>query len=275
MLGAPRTEARRTEMYVERGPEARHRSRQTWVHFVGRVVELVYTYALGAYAAMHESSSLSSSTKIFEMVMKKKFILFDFDGVIVDSFSVAFKVQKLICPHMTEDVYRKRFEGNINDWETPINVHSEGCRHDIDFFKEYVPLMEKDVQIFPGMSEIITELEKEYSLIVISSTITSPIQAFLERHNLAESFLQIMGNDVHKSKVEKIKMVFEKYNITSKDCVFITDTLGDMREAEKVQVKSIAVTWGFHELDTLRRGMPIAIVQSPKEIIDAVSGLFR
>lgn len=36
--------------------------------FPGRVVELVYTYALGAYAVMHESSSLSSPTKFFRYV---------------------------------------------------------------------------------------------------------------------------------------------------------------------------------------------------------------
>ena len=48
--------------------------------------------------------------------MKTRYILFDFDGVIADSYAPAFEVQKMICPHLTEEVYRKRFEGNINDW---------------------------------------------------------------------------------------------------------------------------------------------------------------
>jgi len=160
--------------------------------------------------------------------MKKSFILFDFDGVIADSFQLAFEVQKMVCPHLTEDIYRKRLEGNINDWENPINIHTKECRHDIDFFTEYIPRMKNEVQIVPEMKEIITELEKNYTLIVVSSTITSPIQEFLEKHDLASHFTQIMGNDIHKSKVEKIKMVFEKHDISSNNCVFITDTLGDM-----------------------------------------------
>lgn len=47
--------------------------------------------------------------------MKKPFILFDFDGVIADSFKLSFEIAKMICPHITEDIYQKRFEGNIND----------------------------------------------------------------------------------------------------------------------------------------------------------------
>ncbi|MBU1557930.1 HAD hydrolase-like protein [Patescibacteria group bacterium] len=142
----------------------------------------------------------------------KKYILFDFDGVIVDSFQVAFGVTKKICPHLTENQYKKRFEGNINDWEEPVNLHTKECRHDIDFFGEYIPLLKKEAQIVPGIKKVILELEKKYELVVISSTITSPILDFLESSNLVSHFNWVMGNDVHKSKVEKMKMVFSKYN---------------------------------------------------------------
>lgn len=207
--------------------------------------------------------------------MKKPFILFDFDGVIADSFQPAFEVSKIICPGLTEDIYREGFEGNINDWEKSANIHTEECRHDIDFFTEYIPRMKKEVRIVPGIREAITELEKNHTLIVISSTITSPIREFLEDHGLPNYFTQIMGNDVHKSKVEKIKMVFENYNIGSDDCVFITDTLGDMREASRKDVGAIGVTWGFHESERLLRGKPFRLVEKPNDLLSAVSDYFK
>lgn len=207
--------------------------------------------------------------------MKKKFILFDFDGVITDSFRPAFEIQKMICPHLTEDIYRKRFEGNINDWEEPINVHTEACRHDIDFFAEYIPRMKNEVQIVHGMKDVLIELEKNYIMVVISSTITSPIQEFLKEHNLANHFTQIMGNDVHKSKIEKIKMVFKKYGAEAKDCVFITDTLGDMREAEKMNVGVIGITWGFQTSETLLKGKPFRLVKKPNDLLTTVSDYFK
>ncbi|MDD5290267.1 MAG: HAD hydrolase-like protein [Patescibacteria group bacterium] len=207
--------------------------------------------------------------------MRKRFVLFDFDGVIMNSFQVAFEVNKMICPFLDENTYRKLFEGNINDWEDPTNGHAKECRRDIDFFTEYIPRMKKEVQIVSGIKEVITELEKDYILIIISSTITSPIQEFLKERGLAKHFTQILGNDVHKSKIEKIRMVFEKYNIGPNDCVFITDTLGDVREASQVGVKSIGVTWGFHKSETLLLGEPFRLVEKPSDLLMAVSDYFK
>lgn len=112
-------------------------------------------------------------------------------------------------------------------------------------------------------------------MVVISSTITSPIREFLEGHDLANHFAQIMGNDVHKSKVEKIKMVFEKYSVEANDCVFITDTLGDMREAEKMSVGTIGITWGFHTPETLQHGKPFRLVEKPSDLLVAVADYFK
>lgn len=208
--------------------------------------------------------------------MPKKFVLFDFDGVIADSFRLAFEIQKRICPHLSEGEYRRRFEGNINDWEDPVDVHTSECSSDsdVDFYAEYIPRMKNEVRIVPGMKEVIVELEKDYTLVVISSTITSPIQEFLGSHDLASHFAWIMGNDVHQSKVEKIRMVFSKFGIAAKECIFITDTLGDMREAEKMGVGSVGVTWGFHGPDTLAQGNPFRLVETPIQLLPAVRNYF-
>jgi len=205
--------------------------------------------------------------------MKDRFILFDFDGVIVDSFAPAFEVNKKMCPVMTEADYRRRFEGNINNWMEIEIKHDERCRHDLDFFTEYIPKM-KDIVTFEEMSEIVKDLAKSYNLIIISSTLTLLIDELLKRNNLSEYFMEIMGNDIHTSKIEKIKMVFSKYNIGSKDCVFITDTLGDIREASHSGVGAIAVSWGFNTKETLSKGNPYKIVEKPEELTSAISSYF-
>jgi len=57
--------------------------------------------------------------------MNDKYILFDFDGVIVDSWAPAFEVNKLMCPNITEAEYKKAFYGNIKDWDKSGIVHTE------------------------------------------------------------------------------------------------------------------------------------------------------
>ncbi len=205
----------------------------------------------------------------------KNFILFDFDGVIADTFEPAFEVMKMMCPKITTEDYRARFEGNINETFDQGNYHSSDCCHNIDFFGEYIPRFKERGKVFDGMTEAIKKLSENYSLIIVSSTITSPIQEFLTKNSLSPYFVEVMGNDVHKSKMEKIKMIFSKYNVTAENCIFITDTLGDMLEAEKTSMAAIGVTWGFNGEERLARGKPFMIVNKPEELVAAVADFYK
>src|ERR1700690_4067272 len=120
------------------------------------------------------------------------------------------------------------------------------------------------------MGEVVKTLSETYALSIISSTYTSLINELLEHYGLTLYFKDVLGGDVHQSKVEKIRMIFEKYQITSGDCIFVTDTLGDMREAKKHGVGAIGVSWGWHTHATLEKGIPFRIVDAPAELPDAV-----
>ena len=160
------------------------------------------------------------------------FVLFDFDGVIADSFQAAFEVNKLIRPSITEDSYRKRFLGNINESDDEDNVLIDR-RPQIDFFTELKPRLMKSA-IFAGMEDAVSAIATTNTLIIISSTTTELISAYLEMRGMRHLFNEILGNEVHTDKTEKIKMVFERYGVTAEQCVFVTDTVGDIREAAKI-----------------------------------------
>ncbi len=205
--------------------------------------------------------------------MRRKFILFDFDGVIADSFDLAYEVSRIKCPHLSRDDYRRRFDGNINETETLL-THTTTCRLDIDFATEYAKKVQS-VRPFHGMPEIIEALAREHTLIVISSTTTDVIWMLLDTYGLSSCFAQVMGNDLHKSKVKKIRMVFDTYGSDIADYVFVTDSLGDIREAREAGLDAIAVTWGFHNRETLLRGKPFRLLDQPKDLHEAVVEYFR
>lgn len=205
--------------------------------------------------------------------MNTTFVLFDFDGVIVDSYAPAFEVHKMKCPHVTEADFERRFEGNINEYDIQAEQHTPECRLDLDFFEHYLPKMDR-ITLVPGMDHVIAKLARDHSLVIISSTLTLPIRSMLERFGIAQYFRDILGNDTHHSKVEKMRMVFDTYGVSPASCVFITDTLGDLREATHAGVGSIGVTWGFHTEETLHTGAPFTIIRNPAEMISAVEAYF-
>jgi len=210
------------------------------------------------------------------MRQKRKIILFDFDGVIADSFDIAFEVNKIIDPKIvSEKDYRKLFDGNIVEWAIKSTPKEELERLDREFWKRYIPQMKK-VKIFTGMKKVIAELAKTYTLLIISSTIISPIRDFLKRNNIYSYFDNIVGsNFIDANKTERMKMVFKKYGVGLKDCLFITDTLGDIKEAGSLSVQSVGVNWGFQEKENLLKGKPFSIAEKPEELLDIVADYFK
>jgi phosphoglycolate phosphatase len=85
----------------------------------------------------------------------------------------------------------------------------------------------------------------------------------------------VLGYDFHTSKVVKINYLLDKYKISPENSVFITDTLGDVREANECNVKSIGVTWGLHKEDTLKMGNPEKIIENPIDLFDAIEEILK
>lgn len=201
--------------------------------------------------------------KLNSMHSPQRVILFDFDGVIVPTFDVGFQIARMRQPDVTETEYRQRFEGNINDPIKQVTGASSSTLARVDFWSLYTPkLLEREP--IQGMKGLVSDLAEHYSLAIVSSTTSSAIQTFLEKKQMSNYFFAILGNDVSTSKIEKITRVIQERKISSSQCLFVTDTLGDLREAEAVAVSAIGVTWGFHDQATLEKGKTIAIVDTPE-----------
>ncbi|WKZ23867.1 MAG: HAD hydrolase-like protein [Candidatus Dojkabacteria bacterium] len=93
----------------------------------------------------------------------------------------------------------------------------------------------------------------------------------MEKYNLRHYFGNILGVDVEKSKVIKLQSVQKLHH--NREMYFITDTLGDIREAEKVGIEAIAVTWGYHDKAMLEQGNPRAVVNSIEELAETVTAI--
>lgn len=196
--------------------------------------------------------------------MTNKVIFWDFDGVIADTFEQCFAISRLAHPDITEEEYRQWFEGNINKAK-----HRTEPVREIDFFAEFEKTI-FDAPLTEGIADVIQELSKEYANVIISSTISHLIDRYLTQNGLRQHFAEIMGNDVAHSKVEKFKLAFQNHNTAATHSLFVTDTLGDILEANEVKLPAIGVSWGFQTRETLEKGNPRFIIANPQELISKV-----
>lgn len=183
----------------------------------------------------------------------------------MDSKEAVVSVYHEADPTFTMTVYGNRFKDNVNKPSMPLTRDA--------FFAKYKSLA-PNLPIINGMSEVIIELAKNYILAINSSGHAELINQFLEKHHIKQYFTDVLGFDTVTSKVEKLNTLIEKHGITTNQCVMITDTLGDLREAAEAKIKTIAVTWGLHDISILQEGNPNFLAYTPLELPELVANSF-
>ncbi len=107
----------------------------------------------------------------------KRIILFDFDGVIVDTFEMAFAFHPQMGIKMSRRGYRDIFMGNIyHHFSSALTNHDPDVHHK-KWFDLYTAAV-VDVLPIAGMSDVIKKLAKEYTLAIVSSSETYSINAY-------------------------------------------------------------------------------------------------
>jgi phosphoglycolate phosphatase len=203
-----------------------------------------------------------------------KVFLFDFDGVITDTLPIAVEVYNQMMekyavsfrftPQSFADLFLDNFHKGLSE-----AIPDSAVREKI--LKEKNAEYERrkdDFRIFDGVKEMLFDLSKVGKMIIISSNGTNFIKALLQSRGI-DSFDEVLGGDIEKSKVKKINWQKEKYL----DAViyYIGDTTGDVRESKETNIKAVAVTWGFHSREVLEKEHPDYLFDTPKELINILT----
>lgn len=181
--------------------------------------------------------------------MTKKVIVFDMDGVIFDSGEIAQKHIQNKYPSLTEEMHKEILMHNFYDGlakikhlKRPMSKEEEEA-----LGLEYIE-KKKQAPLYDGVLEFLEDLHKDgFILALNTSSMERNCIPLLEKDGVRNFFDFLGTKEVSRSKVEKFKIIREKYNITNEEMLFITDTLGDIREADEAGVPTVAVTWGVHD----------------------------
>jgi len=203
--------------------------------------------------------------------MAGRLFLFDFDGVIVDSYGIYREMSKLTfdalgMSHLgEEEAYLDLFEDNFYD---SLEKRGVNLKEFAQIARTIVPRFEgQPVALFEELKPVVEELARTDTLVIISSNSRRFITQALSGEGYHRFFEDILGSDFMLSKVHKIDHALKTRGVGREHAYFIGDTAGDMREARRAQVKAIAVTWGWHSAERLMKASPDYIIHSPRELL--------
>lgn len=196
-------------------------------------------------------------------------LIFDYDGVIVDSLDVFMENFIVACKRQgfeniaSKKEFLKLFENNMYE-----SMFAEGMTKDqilkiVYYMRDALIENQDKIKIFKSIPEILEKLSEDNILVIVTSNETKVVEKFLSSRYL-DFFREIYGSDKAASKIEKIKIIKEKY--PGSNYFYIGDTRGDILEGRKAGVKTVAVSWGWHEKRRLEGTNPDFIIDNPKEL---------
>ena len=208
----------------------------------------------------------------------KKVIVFDLDGVLLDSVSLMFSFSREKIPTITDDEIKNLHKGNIYEEDSKLNLPKiEETEEEREKRWGAYNKRKLAIPLYPGVKELVGELAKKYILAINTSAWDASTLPLLEKNGIKDSFSFIATSNINMNKVEKFKIIAEKFNKNPSELLFITDTLGDVIDAGALRIPTIVVTWGIHSreyFDEEAHKNIIAFVNTIKELENYIATNF-
>ncbi|WP_413627915.1 HAD family hydrolase [Fructilactobacillus vespulae] len=138
------------------------------------------------------------------------------------------------------------------------------------FRKYYQELESKMLTLFPGIKEMLAELQTEQKgLYVVSSKHSKTLLRNLKSLGIDAYFTNILGADNvqnFKPAPDGVLQVLELDNLDPDQTVMIGDAIFDLQMGKAAGVHTAAVTWGAHDRDSLAKEQPDYLIEQPADL---------
>ncbi len=196
--------------------------------------------------------------------MKKiQLIFFDNDGVFTPE-TADFHFQKINA--FGHALSREEYENiSLGNWHEEIKSVPLGSINT----EAYINFILEDyakIKIPHKSRELIERLATQCPLVIVSSGSEHVIEPYLKSNRVRECFSSIRAKEQGVSKTEKFLTLLAEYQLDPDQTLFVTDSLGDIHEAQRCGIPTIGISWGVHSREVLERGKPLAIISEFSEL---------
>lgn len=206
-----------------------------------------------------------------------KNIIFDLDGTISKSApgilnAFEYALEKMGKTYSRDDLY-KYIGPPLRD-SFVKELGEESADEGVDFYREYY--FKKglfETEIYDGIKELIEELyDFGFDIYLATSKGEESSKKILEYFGILKFFSYISGSSDDKNTKKKvIEHLLKESNLKTSESIMIGDRSYDIEAANNLEMKTIAVTYGYGNKEEFEKASFIA--NSPYEIINIIEKL--
>lgn len=209
-----------------------------------------------------------------------KTVIFDYDGVLVNSLKLVFEIYKEISKklHKVEFKTARQLADSFDgDWKKLYktlgitNKREEAIASGI--YAHAIMQSLSQIPVIPHISDVLKDLSKSCKMAIVTNTLKQFIAEKLTQADVASYFSTIVDyNDTKRKKPEPDQIIECMNRLGSKpeNTFYIGDMTADIIAGKRAGVKTIAVTWGWHSKEALAACSPDYIANTPQELLQII-----
>lgn len=191
-------------------------------------------------------------------------LIFDLDGTLVESLpGIAASLNRALIQHGLPGQSHANVRGFIGDGAIKLVQRALATVSRIDitesvlnhFAADYAVSWPRGTSVYLGMLGLLQQLEEQAIPLAVLSNKPHPFTAEIVGKLFPNThFTVVLGNRdglPHKPDPTGALQIAHTLGVAPEDCIIIGDSIMDLETAKNANMKSIAVTWGYHDRERL------------------------
>lgn len=211
-------------------------------------------------------------------------VIFDLDGTLLDTLddltdSVNAALLKYGFSVRTKEEVR-HFVGNgiakLIERAVPEGTGKEETKKVYEYFCDYYREHCQDkTRPYEGIEPLLSDLKaKGYQLAIVSNKADFAVKE-LNDHFFKKWVSVAIGEKegvLRKPAPDTVFTAMKELDMSKDDCIYVGDSDVDIQTAENAGISCISVTWGFRDVDFLKRNGAKIFARTPDEISKRIVG---
>lgn len=206
-------------------------------------------------------------------------LLFDFDGTIADTYALVMELFAELKPKYHLSPQTAATMRSFRELTVKQVIAGSGLSLiQLPFFLKDMEAAKAArlhlVKPIDGLVDILKILHQAgHTFGIVTSSTKENVTSFLAQNNLTDLFKFIHSEKNLWGKAAAFKHVMAKYQLDLNKTIYLGDETRDIEAAHEVDLRIIAVGWGFNSPKFLKTFQPEYLIEKPEELLKIITDL--